>query len=130
MNQTLLGIGVGLVLLLFAALLVPFFIDWSSYRDYVESRAGEIFGRKVEIVGDPALAVIELDEKHRAVLFPLDVPALFQGIVLNSKTENAEKIKHVAKTKKVRKKRVRKRIAKRKTIKKTKPKVQFFPEDF
>ena len=40
-----------LVLVLFAALIGPYFIDWSSYREDFEKRASHILGQKVQVLG-------------------------------------------------------------------------------
>ncbi|MEX3010043.1 AsmA family protein [Hoeflea sp. TYP-13] len=41
-----------LVLALFAALIGPYFIDWSSYRQDFEREAGRILGQKVQVLGE------------------------------------------------------------------------------
>ncbi|MCY6379964.1 AsmA-like C-terminal region-containing protein [Hoeflea prorocentri] len=41
-----------LVLALFAALIGPYFVDWSSYRQEFEREAGRILGQKVQVLGD------------------------------------------------------------------------------
>ncbi|MGE0230177.1 MAG: AsmA family protein, partial [Flavobacteriaceae bacterium] len=58
MNQTLTGIAIAIVLALVTALIAPFFIDWSSYRNSVETRAAEILGRQVRIEGDMELRLL------------------------------------------------------------------------
>lgn len=40
-----------LVLVLFAALIGPYFVDWSSYRHDFEREAGRILGQKVSVMG-------------------------------------------------------------------------------
>ncbi|MGE3371099.1 MAG: AsmA-like C-terminal region-containing protein [Rhizobiaceae bacterium] len=45
-------IGGLIVLLLTAALVVPYFVDWSSYRSEFEREASAILGRKVTVEGD------------------------------------------------------------------------------
>lgn len=40
-----------LVLVLFAALIGPYFIDWSSYRENFEKQASHILGQKVRVLG-------------------------------------------------------------------------------
>ncbi len=37
---------------LFAALIGPYFVDWSSYRQEFEREAGRILGQKVQVLGD------------------------------------------------------------------------------
>ncbi len=41
-----------LVLVLFAALIGPYFVDWSSYRQDFEREAGRILGQKVKVLGE------------------------------------------------------------------------------
>ncbi|MDA4846451.1 AsmA family protein [Hoeflea sp. E7-10] len=41
-----------LVLVLFAALIGPYFVDWSSYRQEFEREAGRILGQKVQVLGE------------------------------------------------------------------------------
>ena len=41
-----------LVLALFAALIGPYFVDWSSYRQEFEREAGRILGQKVQVLGE------------------------------------------------------------------------------
>lgn len=40
------------MLVLFAALIGPYFVDWSSYRQDFEREAGRILGQKVLVLGD------------------------------------------------------------------------------
>ncbi|MCR9135544.1 MAG: AsmA family protein [Alphaproteobacteria bacterium] len=40
-----------LVLVLFAALIGPYFVDWSSYRENFEKQASHILGQKVRVLG-------------------------------------------------------------------------------
>ena len=44
MQTTLLGFAIVIILALVAALVGPFFIDWSSYRGEFEARAGRLTG--------------------------------------------------------------------------------------
>ncbi|WP_419911048.1 AsmA-like C-terminal region-containing protein [Hoeflea sp.] len=41
-----------LVLVLFGALIGPYFVDWSSYRQEFEREAGRILGQKVQVLGE------------------------------------------------------------------------------
>ncbi|MGQ4273133.1 AsmA family protein [Terrihabitans sp. B22-R8] len=52
MNATLTGLGLALVAALIAALIGPFFIDWSDYRTEFEQQAGRITGVPVRVTGD------------------------------------------------------------------------------
>lgn len=51
MKSPLLFIGALLVLVLCSALVAPFFVDWSDYRDRIEAYAQEITGRSIAIDG-------------------------------------------------------------------------------
>ena len=52
MNSILLSLGVAIVLALVAALVGPYFIDWSDYRADVEARISEITGSNAVIGGE------------------------------------------------------------------------------
>ncbi|MEJ8574315.1 AsmA-like C-terminal region-containing protein [Microbaculum marinum] len=58
MNSFLLSLGIAIALLLIAAFTAPFFIDWSSYRDYFEARAGEIISRPVVFDGSLTVRLV------------------------------------------------------------------------
>jgi uncharacterized protein involved in outer membrane biogenesis len=47
----MLGVGGLIVAALFAALLVPFFVDWSSFRVSFEEQASRLLGKKVSVHG-------------------------------------------------------------------------------
>ncbi|MFC7053751.1 AsmA-like C-terminal region-containing protein [Hansschlegelia quercus] len=52
MNNTLTGLGLALVLALFAALIGPLFVDWSAYRDDFAREAGRLIGAPAKVAGD------------------------------------------------------------------------------
>ena len=52
LGRILLTFGGVLVVALFAALLAPFFIDWTDFRVEFEQRASRILGKKVSVHGD------------------------------------------------------------------------------
>nr|WP_280949439.1 AsmA-like C-terminal region-containing protein [Hoeflea sp. IMCC20628] len=52
MVRVFVGLGGLLVLALFAALIAPYFIDWSSYRTAFEAEAGRIIGQPVKVRGE------------------------------------------------------------------------------
>ncbi|MET0314696.1 MAG: AsmA family protein, partial [Hansschlegelia sp.] len=52
MNNTLTGLGLALVLALFAALVGPYFVDWSAYRDDFAREAGRLIGAPAKVAGD------------------------------------------------------------------------------
>ncbi|MCY0094345.1 AsmA-like C-terminal region-containing protein [Hoeflea ulvae] len=52
MVRVFVGLGGLLVLALFAALIAPYFIDWSSYRTAFETEAGRIIGQPVKVRGE------------------------------------------------------------------------------
>jgi hypothetical protein len=58
MNSVLLSAAVGLALALIAALVVPFFVDWGTFRGTVESRASAALGVPVEIEGDLSVRLL------------------------------------------------------------------------
>ncbi|MBB4122316.1 AsmA-like C-terminal region-containing protein [Martelella radicis] len=58
LGRILVFIGSLLVLLLFAALVVPYFVDWSSFRQEFEVQASRALGKKVEVVGDVDVRVL------------------------------------------------------------------------
>ena len=51
MQTTLLGLGIAIILALVAALVGPYFIDWSDHRGWFEARASRIVGMPVRITG-------------------------------------------------------------------------------
>jgi uncharacterized protein involved in outer membrane biogenesis len=51
LQTTLLGIGIALILALVAALVGPFFVDWSQYRTAFEAQASRLVGAPVRING-------------------------------------------------------------------------------
>ncbi|MAM12690.1 MAG: hypothetical protein CML23_20030 [Rhizobiaceae bacterium] len=58
LGRILVFIGALLVLLLSAALVVPYFVDWSSFRQEFEVQASRALGKKVEVVGDVDVRVL------------------------------------------------------------------------
>lgn len=52
LGRILVFIGGLLVLLLSAALLVPYFVDWGHFRQEFETQASRALGKKVEVTGD------------------------------------------------------------------------------
>ncbi|WP_261616217.1 AsmA-like C-terminal region-containing protein [Microbaculum marinisediminis] len=58
MNSFLLSLGIAVALILIAAFGAPFFIDWSSYRTYFETRATEMIGRPVVFEGDLNVRIV------------------------------------------------------------------------
>jgi large subunit ribosomal protein L24 len=50
-QTTLLGFAIVIILALVAALVGPFFIDWSSYRGEFEARAGRLTGLEFRVTG-------------------------------------------------------------------------------
>ncbi|MEZ5870621.1 MAG: AsmA family protein [Nitratireductor sp.] len=49
-----------LVLALFAALIAPMFIDWTSYRDTFEREASRVVGQKVKVNGQASMRILPL----------------------------------------------------------------------
>ncbi|SFB48840.1 AsmA family protein [Rhizobium sp. NFR07] len=52
LGRVMLAIGGAVVLLLFTALLVPFFVEWSSFRVEFEQQASRLLGKKVSVHGE------------------------------------------------------------------------------
>ncbi|WP_176084122.1 AsmA family protein [Martelella sp. HB161492] len=52
LGRILVFLGGLLVLILFAALIVPYFVDWSDFRRNFETQASRVLGKKVEVAGD------------------------------------------------------------------------------
>ncbi len=51
MQNTLLGIGIALILALIAALVGPYFVNWNSYRAFFEAEATRLVGLPVQVTG-------------------------------------------------------------------------------
>ena len=51
MQTTLLGLAIGLILALLAAIVGPYFIDWSRFRPQFEAEASRISGLPVQVKG-------------------------------------------------------------------------------
>ncbi|MCB1459521.1 MAG: AsmA family protein [Nitratireductor sp.] len=49
-----------IVLALFAALIAPLFIDWTSYRETFEREASRIIGQKVKVNGEASMRILPL----------------------------------------------------------------------
>ena len=66
-----------LVLLLTAAMVGPYFIDWTSYRADFEREASAVLGRRVTVEGDATARLLRLadgpDEVHRNQLGRLEL---------------------------------------------------------
>ena len=51
MQATLLGVSIAIILALVAALVGPYFVDWSAYRALFETQAGRLIGAPVRVEG-------------------------------------------------------------------------------
>ena len=51
MQTTLLGLAIAAILALLAALIGPFFVDWSQYRSHFEAEASRRLGLAVRVAG-------------------------------------------------------------------------------
>ncbi|WP_045681890.1 AsmA family protein [Martelella endophytica] len=58
LGRILVFIGGLLVLVLFAALIVPYFIDWSNFSREFEAQASRALGKKVEVTGDVDVRIL------------------------------------------------------------------------
>ncbi|PRX11660.1 UNVERIFIED_ORG: AsmA-like protein [Martelella mediterranea] len=58
LGRILVFIGALLVLLLFSALVIPYFVDWGSFRKEFEVQASRALGKKVEVVGEVDVRVL------------------------------------------------------------------------
>ncbi|MEM6847311.1 MAG: AsmA family protein [Pseudomonadota bacterium] len=52
MNWLIISVGTALVAALMAALIGPFFIDWTTYRTTIEAHASRVLGAQVSVDGD------------------------------------------------------------------------------
>ena len=91
MNSILLSIAIGIVLALFGAMVVPFFIDWNAYRGVAEERLSQAFGQEVVINGPldvrilpfPSLDIQNLEFRHSGAQYPLlIIPKLHANLAL------------------------------------------------
>ena len=86
MNAFLLSVGVAIALALITALVAPFFIDWSSQRNFFEAQLSEAFGHPVSINGDLSLRIIPFPTLNANVVHvgesdgPLGVPLIIDGV--------------------------------------------------
>lgn len=60
MGSLLASLTTILVIVLTAALAVPYLIDWNAYRDVFEAQAAKVFGRQVKIDGDVDLKLLPI----------------------------------------------------------------------
>ncbi|MEM6711045.1 MAG: AsmA family protein [Pseudomonadota bacterium] len=60
MNRLLLFLGSALLLTLTAALVVPRFVDWSTYTAVIEEQASRVLGREVHVSGDVDLTFLPM----------------------------------------------------------------------
>jgi uncharacterized protein involved in outer membrane biogenesis len=51
LQATLLGLAVAIILALVAALVGPYFVDWTQYRATFEAEASKLAGQPVRIAG-------------------------------------------------------------------------------
>ena len=51
MQTTLLGLAIGFIIALIAALVGPYFIDWSRFRPQFEAEASRVVGAQVRVGG-------------------------------------------------------------------------------
>ena len=68
MYRLFVAIGGFIVLVLFTALIAPYFVDWTSYKKQFELQTSRIIGQKVEVLGQSinAPAASTLDNIWRA----------------------------------------------------------------
>ncbi|WP_040622577.1 AsmA family protein, partial [Rhodovulum sp. PH10] len=64
MQSTLLGIAIALILALLTALVGPFFVDWTSYRDTIEAEAGRMVGTPVVVSGPIGVRLLPTPSVH------------------------------------------------------------------
>lgn len=97
LNGLFIGVATALVLALFGALIGPYFVDWTQYRDIVEERAEAALGTEVALLGEIevrllptpriALSDVRLGPREapameaQEVELALDLPPLLQGDV-------------------------------------------------
>jgi hypothetical protein len=83
LNRLYIVIGVLAILALSAAFVVPRFIQWSDYRDRMEAIATEVFGTKVEIIGDIKFSLLPAPQLQftNVVVGPSEEPVITVGSV-------------------------------------------------
>lgn len=85
MQTTLLALGIAIILALVAALVGPYFIDWSSYRAQFEARGSEFTGVPVRIRGDIDMRLLPIPSLtlHDVQLQPSGAGATLRAHELN-----------------------------------------------
>ncbi|QCI65778.1 AsmA family protein [Phreatobacter stygius] len=58
MQNTLLAIGIALIIAILSALVGPWLIDWNSHKPLIEAEAGRLFGLPVRIGGDLTIRLL------------------------------------------------------------------------
>ncbi len=58
MNSVYISVGATLILVLLAALVGPFFVDWSTYRSTFEEYGEEILGHRVSVMGEADMRLL------------------------------------------------------------------------
>ena len=60
MYRLFVAIGGFIVLVLFTALIAPYFVDWTSYKKEFELQTSRIVGQKVEVLGKASMRLLPL----------------------------------------------------------------------
>jgi uncharacterized protein involved in outer membrane biogenesis len=98
-NNLLIAIAVFVITVVGALFAVPYFVEWSSYREYFETEATRVVGREVQIDGDVKLHLlpfpyfrlekVRVADASRELTFfkveslsiKLSIPPLFRGVI-------------------------------------------------
>lgn len=83
LGRILVALGGLLVVVLFSALLAPFFVDWTDFRSDFEDRASRILGKKVTVNGEVEARI-------------LPFPSVTMHDVTVGRDENGQPLVHVA----------------------------------
>ncbi|HEX2256825.1 MAG TPA: hypothetical protein VHG92_09035, partial [Afifellaceae bacterium] len=58
LNKLYIGFGVLIIAVLFTALIGPYLVDWTAYRDRFEHEAGRALGQPVTVAGKADLRIL------------------------------------------------------------------------
>ena len=64
MQTTLLGLAIGFIIALVAALVGPYFIDWSQFRPQFEAEASRVIGAQVRVGGAFDARLLPMSEQR------------------------------------------------------------------
>ncbi|MDR3496629.1 MAG: AsmA-like C-terminal region-containing protein [Ancalomicrobiaceae bacterium] len=81
MNSLYIGVGVTIILVLVAALVGPYFIDWTAYRAYFEREGTRILAERVTVLGEARVRLLPMPTLRLddVIVGPIDHPNLKIG---------------------------------------------------